>query len=39
MTELGADVTRKIYPDRPHTILQEELDLANQIFSRPQVRV
>jgi phospholipase/carboxylesterase len=39
MAELGADVTRKIYPGRPHTILQEEIDLANQIISRPQVRV
>lgn len=39
MTEMGAEVTRKIYKGRPHTILPEELELANQIFSRPQVRV
>jgi phospholipase/carboxylesterase len=39
MTEMGAQVTRQIYKDRPHTILPEELELANEIFSRPQVRV
>jgi phospholipase/carboxylesterase len=39
MTGMGAEVTRKIYKGRPHTILPEELELANQIFSRPQVRV
>lgn len=39
MTELGAEVTRKIYKGRPHTILPGEIELANQIFSRPQVRV
>ncbi|PRY11340.1 phospholipase/carboxylesterase [Pontibacter ummariensis] len=31
----GAVVTKKIYKGRPHTILQEELTLANQILSRP----
>jgi phospholipase/carboxylesterase len=39
MTGLGAHVTQKIYKGRPHTILQEEIDLANQIFSQPHVRV
>ncbi len=39
MTDLGAEVIRKIYKGRPHTILPEELELANEILSRPQVRV
>jgi phospholipase/carboxylesterase len=33
MEKLGAVVTKKIYPGRPHTILQEELDLAGKILS------
>ncbi|WP_048919734.1 alpha/beta hydrolase [Rufibacter radiotolerans] len=33
MEAKGAVVTKKIYKGRPHTILQEELDLANQILS------
>ncbi|NEM97726.1 alpha/beta hydrolase [Pontibacter burrus] len=33
MEKLGAIVTKKIYPGRPHTILQEELDLAGKILS------
>jgi phospholipase/carboxylesterase len=33
MEKLGAIVTKNIYPGRPHTILQEELDLANQILT------
>lgn len=28
---LGADVTLKVYPGRPHTITQQEIDLANQL--------
>jgi phospholipase/carboxylesterase len=32
MEKLGAIVTKKIYPARPHTILQEELDLASQLL-------
>jgi phospholipase/carboxylesterase len=28
---LGADVTLKVYPGRPHTITQQETDLANQL--------
>ncbi|GAA4437286.1 hypothetical protein GCM10023188_31320 [Pontibacter saemangeumensis] len=32
MEKLGAIVTKKIYPGRPHTILQEELDLASQLI-------
>ena len=39
MTSLGAQVTKKIYKGRPHTILPQELELANQIFSQPRVRV
>jgi phospholipase/carboxylesterase len=39
MTNLGAEVIRKIFKGRPHTILPEEIELANQILSRPQVRV
>lgn len=34
MEKLGAIVTKKIYSGRPHTILQEELDLAGSILSR-----
>jgi phospholipase/carboxylesterase len=30
--ELNAEVTLKVYKGRPHTILQEEIDLANQII-------
>ncbi|MBB6612633.1 dienelactone hydrolase family protein [Pontibacter sp. Tf4] len=33
MEKLGAIVTKKIYPGRPHTILQEELGLAGKILS------
>lgn len=33
MEKLGAIVTKKIYPGRPHTILQEELDLATKMLS------
>ncbi|WP_242917150.1 alpha/beta hydrolase [Pontibacter liquoris] len=33
MEKLGAIVTKKIYPGRPHTILQEELDLARQLLT------
>jgi phospholipase/carboxylesterase len=29
----GAEVTKKIYKGRPHTILQEELELARQILA------
>ncbi|PTX14162.1 phospholipase/carboxylesterase [Pontibacter mucosus] len=32
LEKLGAKVTKKIYPGRPHTILQEELDLAAGIL-------
>ncbi|WP_181304906.1 alpha/beta hydrolase [Rufibacter sp. XAAS-G3-1] len=34
MEERGAVVTKKIYQGRPHTILQEEIDLARQILSK-----
>jgi phospholipase/carboxylesterase len=33
MEGMGAQVTRKVYPGRPHTILQEELELAKKILS------
>jgi phospholipase/carboxylesterase len=33
MEEMGAHVTLKVYPNRPHTILQEELDLANDLLT------
>ncbi|WP_187261949.1 alpha/beta hydrolase [Pontibacter beigongshangensis] len=33
LEEMGAVVTKKIYKGRPHTILQEELDLAKEILS------
>ena len=33
MEKLGAKVTKKVYPGRPHTILQEELDLAARILN------
>lgn len=32
MEEMGAEVTLKVYKGRPHTILQEELVLANQLL-------
>ncbi|WP_210489904.1 alpha/beta hydrolase [Rufibacter aurantiacus] len=32
----GAVVTKKIYRGRPHTILQEELELAKEILTRTQ---
>ncbi|MFT2007988.1 alpha/beta hydrolase [Pontibacter sp. 13R65] len=34
MEDLGAVVTKKIYKGRPHTILQEELDIANNMLSK-----
>ncbi|MHC2990293.1 phospholipase [Pontibacter sp. HJ8] len=33
LEEKGADVTKKIYKGRPHTILEEELELARQILA------
>ncbi|WP_299703273.1 dienelactone hydrolase family protein [uncultured Pontibacter sp.] len=33
MEGMGAQVTRKVYPGRPHTILQEELVLARKILT------
>jgi phospholipase/carboxylesterase len=33
MEGMGAQVTRKVYPGRPHTILQEELELAKKILA------
>lgn len=32
MESMGAKVTRKVYPGRPHTILEEELELARKIL-------
>jgi phospholipase/carboxylesterase len=37
MEAQGAVVTKKIYPGRPHTILQEEINLAREILSRSSV--
>lgn len=35
LKNLGASVTKKIYPDMGHTISQDEIDLANQlVFSK-----
>jgi phospholipase/carboxylesterase len=34
MQEKGADVTKRIYTGRPHTILREEIDLASQILTK-----
>jgi phospholipase/carboxylesterase len=35
LKDMGADVTMKVYKDRPHTITQQEIDLANElIFGR-----
>lgn len=34
MEEMGARVSLNIYPNRPHTILQEELELARGILTR-----
>ncbi|RVT98373.1 phospholipase [Mucilaginibacter limnophilus] len=31
LKKLNAEVTVKVYPGRPHTILQEEIELANQL--------
>ena len=36
MEEKGAFVTKKIYKGRPHTILEEELNLARQILAKAQ---
>ena len=36
MEEKGAEVIKKIYKGRPHTILQEELDLAKRLLSGQQ---
>lgn len=33
MEGMGAQVTRKVYPGRPHTILHEELELAKKILA------
>lgn len=33
MEGMGAKVSRKVYPGRPHTILQEELELARKILA------
>ncbi|OKL38609.1 alpha/beta hydrolase [Pontibacter flavimaris] len=35
MEKLGASVTKKVYPGRPHTIGREELELASQILKAP----
>jgi phospholipase/carboxylesterase len=32
LTSLGAQVTEKVYPNRGHTITQEEIDLANKLI-------
>lgn len=32
LKRLNADVTLKVYPGRPHTITQQEIDLANSII-------
>ncbi|GEO07045.1 phospholipase/carboxylesterase [Adhaeribacter aerolatus] len=37
MEEHGAMVSKHIYPGRPHTILQEEINLAKQILSKASV--
>src|SRR5690606_14280636 len=33
LESMGAKVTRKVYPGRPHTILDEEIDLAKKILA------
>ena len=33
-TDLGGDVTKKIYPDMGHTIIQDEIDHAREIVDR-----
>ena len=35
MEARGAIVTKKIYKNRPHTILQEEINFAKQILAKP----
>lgn len=35
MEAKGAVVTKKIYKNRPHTILQEEINFAQQILAKP----
>jgi phospholipase/carboxylesterase len=37
-TEMGAQVTERIYLDGPHSIIQDEIDLANEILIRPSGR-
>ncbi len=34
LESMGAQVTEKIYPGMPHTIVQDEIDQANLVFSR-----
>lgn len=33
LESMGANVTRKVYPGRPHTILDEEIELAKKILA------
>ncbi|MEL6588894.1 MAG: phospholipase [Bacteroidota bacterium] len=32
LTEMGAKVTERIYPNGPHSVVQDEIELANQIL-------
>ncbi|PHN01662.1 alpha/beta hydrolase [Flavilitoribacter nigricans] len=34
--EMGAEVTERIYPNGPHTILADEIELTNRILTRSQ---
>lgn len=31
-TEMGAQITQRIYPDAPHTVLEDEIKLTNEIL-------
>lgn len=33
LTQMGASVTKNIYPNMPHTIIQEEIDVVNKLLS------
>ena len=33
LAEMGANVTKMIFPGRQHTILREEIELARQILT------
>lgn len=39
LRELGAFVTKRIYPNMPHTIIQDEIELVNALLREPTASV